>query len=247
MTGSSVENTLYGFVDAKMVRNSRLKKISGDALQNSKLVVNVYVENMNGSILEHHSDLLQYFGHFENVIVMNVFASKIRNVQNIFLDHYKSSFTDVAFVNIAVENLNGNPPFSQLNAKHNHVLFFHVSTPMQQWVIRDDFDGEAKFEAHNVVIANSIFYKMARGNYHAVGVPEGIKMESNHFVTGSRHGNNATSGRVDISFEDAYVFDYIGPDSAKIGESGKLIPKLHIPTWKYGSENLPNRGAFPIK
>ena len=70
MTKSRCENAVYCFIDAEMVRNSHIEKVSGDALQNSRLVLNSTLHNIDDEALSgHHTDMLQYFGHHENVVV----------------------------------------------------------------------------------------------------------------------------------------------------------------------------------
>jgi len=199
VTKSVSEDSLYGFPDAKLVRNSHLERISGDALQGVQMVLNVTVNNMDGNVRAHHSDILQYFGDFDNVIVFGLKATNIYNTQNIFLDHYKSTFQNMAFVNIAVDNKKGNPPFTQLNSRQNHILFYYLSMPSQSWILRDDMPNKKKFAPKNVIIKNSILGMVKRGKNGWKGLPMGMNVSNTHFTSGEAHGQAATRGP--ISFE----------------------------------------------
>lgn len=246
VTGCLVRDQLYGFTDQALVRDSRLEKISGDALQNSRLVLNVTVDTMDGTVLSHHSDLLQYFGHHENVIVFGVKAMNVKSVQNFFLDHYESSFTDCAFVNVAVDNHQQSTPFTQFNAANEHVLFLHVSNPGQAMLFRDDFSGDKQYTAKNVAFVNCVIERLSRGSRQD-GLPSGVSVSNCQFVNGSALGTLATSGSVTLTDGTDALFGYSGTGVSGLSSSGKLIPDLLVPDWKYGSGTKPNRGAFPFR
>ncbi len=242
VTNSICENTLYGFVDAKLVRNSRMENISGDALQRSLMILNVSIHDMDGDLRKHHSDILQYFGDFDNVIVFGLWATKIKNVQNIFLDHYKSSFQNMAFVNIAIENISSDPPFSQLNARQNHVLFYHLSIPGQTLILRDDFTQRKKFVPKDVIVMNSIFKRITRGKHSWKGIPVGIKIYSSHFVTGEKHGNFPTSGPIKINQLQSGRITYQGSQVSAIIQSGIPMQGFMISSERVMPKSLPDRG-----
>lgn len=244
VTSSTAEDQLYGFVDAHLVRNSRMEMISGDLLQNTRLALNNTIDNVDGGIRSHHTDLLQYFGDFENIIVYGLKATNIKETQNMFLDHFESSFTNMAFVNIAVENFNANPPFIQLNSMQDHVIFAHISTPGQNIVFRDDFTGSKKFTAKDVVFINCIFENMKREDKNS-GVPDGVSVVNSHFVAGEAHGVNATAGPVILSAAGA-SFTYTGSNISDITNTGEAIHNLPVANWEFGSASAPNKGAFPF-
>lgn len=223
VTRSIAEDLVYGFVDALLVRNSLVRRIQGDALQNSRMVLNVRVDDMDGNISAHHSDILQYFGHFENIIVNGVIATRIKDVQNLFFDHYKSSFRNMAFVNLAFENLSSNPPYSQMSSSHSHVMFENISMLGQNWVFRDDQPDNKQFKANKVRFRNNILTKLNRAKHGWKGVPEGVEVLDTHFISGESHGENATHGRVS--------FHKLGPD----GVTYKDLPV---------SNNQPVKGAY---
>ncbi|MBL4906910.1 MAG: hypothetical protein JKX94_05605 [Sneathiella sp.] len=247
VTNSISKDSLYGYPDAKLVRNSHLERISGDALQGVQMVLNVTIDNMDGDVRDHHSDILQYFGDFDNVIVFGLRATNIRNVQNIFLGHYKSSFQNMAFVNIAIDNKKGNPPFSQLSSQQDHVLFYHLSIPNQDWIVRDDMPNEKQFKAKNVIIKNSILGSLKRGKHSWRGLPSGMLISNTHFVRGAMHGKFPTSGKLNFSelSSNKITYDRIRP-SVVVGNAS--------PIFIYRNENPPpkrnifiNKGAFLFK
>lgn len=247
VTDSKCENSTFCFLDANLVRNVYIEKVSGDVLQNSRLVLNARIHDVDGDVKSHHTDLLQYFGQFENLIVYGVLATGVKNTQNIFLDHHKSSFTNSAFINIAVENLTSDPPFSQLNSSHDHVLFMHLSTPRQSWVFRDDFKGGKQFRARNVIFANNIFRSLRRGKHGNRGVPSGVVVTDSHFTKGPLLGRNGSVGDLKIVPVAGWNIDYEGGAKSKISSSGKRLPAISINNWKYGNVQKPNRGAFPVQ
>jgi len=231
VTSSSCDGTLYGFADAGIVRNSHLSNIVGDALQRVRLALNVTIDGMDGRLSNHHSDIFQYFGHIENVIVFGVHAKNIKNTQNVFLDHYKSSFKDMAFVNIVVDNQDSNPPFSQLNANQQHILFYHLTILGQNWIFRDDFVGEKKFTAKNVVFRNSILEQLKRGKHSWRGLPAGVSLINSHLLGGESFGQNTSTGKVKINRIGHGNISYERPEVMPL--SKRTHPLLAVP------ENVP--------
>lgn len=158
VTDSVAEDMLYGFVDQSLVRNSQMLRISGDALQNSRMVLNVLADTVGGSGIAHHADLLQYFGNFENVIVYGLDAKRIAS-QNFFFDWNQTSFKDCAYVDISIENLQSEankPPYSQMYSHQTHVLFERVRNLGQHWLFRDSETNLAqRYTPINVVYRNS--------------------------------------------------------------------------------------------
>ncbi|MCA9298401.1 MAG: hypothetical protein KDA28_05005, partial [Phycisphaerales bacterium] len=215
------------------------------------MVLNCTVRNVDGDILEHHTDIFQYFGHFDNLIVFGTEAYDVRKTQNFFLDHNQSSFENCAFVNVVVENTAGSPPKSQLNSHQSHMLFWHISTPRQPWVFRDDFTGEKQFVADTFVMSNCVFEQLSRGDYYAQGVPENVRVENCHFGEGEAHGLNPSTGACYIEEEAAGAasgssFVYNGPDAIDLRQSGGRLPGLLVPEWIFGGGDHPNRGAYPM-
>lgn len=238
VTDSLAEDMVYGFVNTNLVRGSRVEKISGDAYQNSRLVLNCTAHNIDGSVASHHSDLLQYFGHHENVIVYGLEATQIVETQNFFLDHWNSSFKNCAFVRIAVENFQaGAAPFSQLNASQDHVIFVHISNPGQLFMFRDDFEGERGFVGKNVVFANSVLERAQSANYFAP-IPDGVFFLNCHFATGISRGELATTGRLNV-VPEGNTFRHEGPALTEIIGTGREIPGLC-------QEASSHRGAWSI-
>lgn len=151
VTDSTAHDLVCGFVDQSLVRHGKMQRISGDALQNSQLVLDVSIDTMDSPIADTHNDILQYFGNQRNVIVEGVNAVNIAQTQDIFLDGTSSSFTDMVFSNITVQNSQSDPPFSQLCSTESHILFLNVVTPRQSWTLRNDLPGKSRLVASNVL------------------------------------------------------------------------------------------------
>jgi hypothetical protein len=225
VTDSVATDMVYGFVNTNLVRGSKVEKISGDAYQNSKFVLNCKAHNIDGSVASHHSDLLQYFGHHENLIVFGLEATQIVETQNFFLDHANSTFNNCAFVSIAVENFQaGAAPFSQLNSTQNHVLFMHISNPGQWFILRDDMEDHRRFVAHNVVFMNSVLERIHASGYFDP-IPEGVIIEYCHFVSGTPRGTDTTTGPV-VVLPDGTTFRHSGESAYRLLDSAEHIPGL---------------------
>ena len=149
-TGSSANNMQYGFTGFSLVRNSLMRYISNDAFTNSRVVLNSNVERMDLIIAGTHNDVHQYFGSalvplVENIIVYGEVSTDIAATQDIFLDHTNSSFRDMAFVNINIQNIQdpADPPFSQLASPERHLFFQNIELPNQKLFFRTDLGAEA--------------------------------------------------------------------------------------------------------
>lgn len=171
VTDSIAEKMLSGFVDAKLARNIKVNHIVGDALTNNKLTINAEVTNILGNETEKHSDIFQVFGIQDNIILYNLLGyniggtayrakyNKVLNdgVQNIFLGTINSELSNVAVVNVCVQNkqLANRPPFSQLSSKQTNVLIQNVTTVNQNWKLRPDLSFTRKFVPNHVMIKDS--------------------------------------------------------------------------------------------
>jgi hypothetical protein len=159
-TDSTATHLIYGFAAMMLARGVSTDRVDGDVFSNTKLLVNSEARNVGGTGgSQWHSDILQHFGHNANVIAYGVRSEALRDVQSIFLDHYQSTHTDFAFVDVDFDNTyalpdgraNGGAPFTQLNAPHRHVLFRNVRLPHQRVLFRTDFTGDKRFTAQNVI------------------------------------------------------------------------------------------------
>ncbi len=244
VTDCIAENMLYGFVEQSLVRNCTARRISGDVFQNSLFVVNSIIDTVDGTLLEHHSDLFQYFGHMENLIVYNVSAFGIRQTQNFFFGHKKSSFTNCAFVNVMVENSDSGPTLCQLSSDCVNVLFAHISNPGQSWIFREDHQIDGKFTAVNVSFVNCILEKMTRQPL-IPGLPSGVTVTSCNFSTTLPTAESGRQGQVRIIPISTRGFMYTGLGAANLQHNGTVIPGFV----NHGS-GKPNIGAWvlnPIK
>ncbi|QKK07445.1 MAG: hypothetical protein HND58_04255 [Planctomycetota bacterium] len=235
VTDSGSTDSIYAFINCNLVRNSHVERISGDVFQNSLMVVGCSVDTVDGTVMSHHSDLFQYFGVYDNLIVYDINAASIKSTQNFFLDHANTTFTNCAFVNISVQDVESDPPFSQLNSTQEHVLFFHVSNPGQRFVLRDDMNGAGKFVAKNVIFRNNVVERIQAAGYFDP-IPAGVSIESCHFNYNAPTGDNPTVGAIEIINSSGSEFEYRG-----IGASQILGSALHIPG--YSDSDSPDRGA----
>jgi hypothetical protein len=154
-TDSNVTDTLYGFTDGTLVRNCHAQRISGDAYQQTELLLNSTVDEMDDDLLDHHTDVYQLFGRTENVIVYGLTATNLRNaVQPFFIEPTMEQgmlepVSNSAFVNITMSGTD--LPRSQLmGGIYRHVLFSNVMIPGSVMRIRDS-NGSFAMDAENVV------------------------------------------------------------------------------------------------
>jgi len=245
VTNCLAEEMLYGFAGCNLVQGSHCRKISGDAFQLSRMVVNCTADGVGGTSLEHHSDLFQYWDPTENVIVYGVKAVNVTGAQDFFLGGLVgTSYMNCAFVNVAVQNSQDRrgPPFTQYHHVHDHVLFMHISNPGQLSSFRDDVS--TPYTARNVKFVNCILERLTRGTWGVMGVPDGVSVESCHFLQGQLHGTGATTGEISILDGPGSRFSYTGPGVAAIAGTGQTIPGFSHPNDGTAEHGAPNRGAF---
>jgi hypothetical protein len=165
MTDCLLEELTYGAVGMELVRHCTLRRISGDAFQNSKMVVDSSLEDMDGRVLSHHSDVFQYWAPqdtrlIENRIVFNVTATNVL-AQHIFMRTAGgATFRDFAFVDIDVRQIPGvrGHMKSQLYGNHEHVLFRNVKSALPMLLRRpgDARPGEG-YMPNSVLFDNCAF------------------------------------------------------------------------------------------
>lgn len=201
-TNSRVEEMLYGFTYGTLLRNCYLYKISGDALQGTLCVLNTTVDTIDGELLEHHSDIYQMFGAFENILIYNMDAININACQTFFLEptYYSAlgnpqhALSNAAFVNCTIYheptlyhgNPNaGGPPFSQMISIFNHVLFINVKLPGQQYIFRNDIiDNNQTWNATDIHFNNVELHYQSYNRYcnesanNYEGLPSGVSFQN---------------------------------------------------------------------
>jgi hypothetical protein len=169
VTGGKAENKRYAYPNATLVRGVVVDGISGDVFQNSELIIGAYATDIDGFARPHHTDLIQYFGPQENIIVKDVTAEGIANAQTMFLEPTFQSadgsprytMEDAAFIRVHGLNdpvfyddgtIRGGPPFSQVISSFEHVIIKDLQIPNQRFLMRTDYDHNQYFEAHNVLV-----------------------------------------------------------------------------------------------
>lgn len=245
VTNCVAEEMLYGFAGCNLVRSSHCRQITGDVFQMSRMVVNCTVDGVDGPALEHHTDLFQYWDQNENVIVYGVKAMNVVSAQDFFFGGLVgTSYVNCAFVNVAVHNVQDRrgPPFTQYHHIHDHVLFMHISNPGQLSMFRDDTN--TPYTGHNVKFVNCILEGLSRGTWGVMGLPDGVRVESCHFLQGKLQGTRATTGEISILDGPGSRFSYAGAGVTAITGSGQIIPGFSHPNDGTAEHGAPNRGAF---
>lgn len=193
------ENKLYAYPGATLARNCVARQISGDVFQNVGMAVGCEVENVDGSLLNHHTDLVQVFGARDNLIVYDLTATGLVEVQAFFLepsfeggpDESARWLSNSAYVDISVDvapvfrwNANagqmvnmGGAPWTQLLSRFDHVLFDNVELANQRFVLRSDVTGVQAFAANNVVIRDVGLHPISHEIYLGASgsIPEGVE------------------------------------------------------------------------
>ncbi len=239
VTNSIAEDMAYGFTAFDLVRNCKVDKISSDAYQNSQLVLNSEAWRVDAdAIPEYHTDVFQYFGTHENVIVYNFKAFRSKRAQGIFLDKTSSSFSNMAFVNVFMDldQPNAKGGFSQLASKESHILFANVSLLDQKLIFRRDFQGASRFEPENLFFINCAFNSVGAMGSGSNAVP-GVVFKNNHFVVPeSSVGDYPTSGEI--------YHKIVGGDYVYGGAARNLLIGSGFYFKSLGASKPVPRGAF---
>lgn len=241
----------YAFVSANLVRNCVASRISGDVFQNNKAVLNVWLDTVDGTLLQHHTDIFQYWNNvnetIDNVLVQNATCKNVKATQCLFIGQLPVNatyaFTDSAFVNIAFDGTAQNPPFSQFGINAKGILFSNIALPNQTFMFR--LSASSKFR--HVVLKNSIFKELF-GNKNAANyyMPDGCTAENCHIlqptwlIRPKLPGKNTTTGKVDIIFGSFMDFAYTGSSLSSL--FGNAAP-IKIGGILFREPNM--RGAFP--
>ena len=244
VTNSVAEDMLYGFTGCNLVRGSHCSRITGDVFQMGRMVVNCTADQVDGAALEHHTDLFQWWESNENIIVYGVKAANVAGAQNFFFGGVAVSYVNVAVVNVAVQNTQGRfgPPFTQFGNTHDHVLVMHVSNPGQLSFFREDVSPP--YTAHNVKFINCIFEGLSLARWGTRGLPDGVSVESCHFLRGFLQGARPSTGEISIIDGPGSSFNYEGAGVAHITGTGQSIPGFSHPNDGAAEHGAPNRGAF---
>jgi len=247
VTKSVAEDMLYAFTFCNLVRDSLCRNITGDVFQMGRMVVNCRADGVDGSALEHHTDLFQWWQSNENIIVYGVKATNIAGGQNFFFGGNDVSYANVAVVNVAVHNTQDRfgPPYTQFQQAHDHVLIMHVSNPGQLSFFRED--GEPPYTAHNVKFVNCIFEGLSLARWGVKGLPDGVSVESCHFIRGELHGTMPSTGEIFIVDESGSCFSYEGAGVVNTIGTGQEIPGFSHPNDGAAEHGAPNRGAFAFE
>ena len=189
-TDSTALDKLYAFPGAAMLRSCHAERISGDVWQTSKMVLKCTADNVDGTVLVHHTDLYQMWSGLENAIVYDSVATNLVQVQSLFLQPSSGvlgHLTNSAFVNLQIANERvangsipnwGGTPWSQMQGTFSHVVFDGVSLPNQRFMFRTDMSGDARFQGHNVTLRDSVLHWATYDALVTNGVvPDGVTID----------------------------------------------------------------------
>lgn len=193
-TECQLNDMLYGYVSFQLVRHCNFDRLSGDVFQNTLCILNSQGSGLDGAMLEHHSDVFQYFRVSEpwtaptNVIASKVSVEMRDDVQAIFLRGFETGpFVDYAFVDVnfdhtwgdSARRANGGPPFTQFYRTCENILLRNVAISSQRILFRTDQDQEDEiFRAHDVVFENCQVHYSVRDSYILGPAPEGVRFTS---------------------------------------------------------------------
>ena len=244
VTNSHSYDMIYGFTDAQLLRGSLIEKSSGDVVQNSKLVLNTEIYWLDGSILDHHTDVFQYFsgscnGRVENVINYGVLAHRILGSQNILYDCAIYGISDLAFVNVFVENINDGPVQNQ-PAATDHLYFAHFGNPGVNWVWRErgtqvpELDGELQ---KNLFAVNAVFSDF---DFPEQNMTNSQDVSNNHDTLNSTFRDELTIGTVYPTVNrERGAYGFVGPDDSLLEDSSREVVDL-----SYLEDSTPRKGPW---
>lgn len=169
----------FGPTLAAEVSGSHLEKISGDCFQHSLLVRSCTVNNVDGSILPHHTDLFQLWIGKHGVTWEDVHATNMKGVQCFMLESHIGrdvpnitgpfdpayTITGLTVRNIRYESEpitwggrpdHGGPPHSHMMGYFQDCLFENVYMPHQKILARKQFDHGGQ---RNVIFKNCTLHR----------------------------------------------------------------------------------------
>lgn len=193
VTESHATDITYCFSGKMIVRDSSCIRVSGDVFQTSRLMVNNRVNHVDGRIIDQHTDLFQEFagsctGGVENRIAYGVTFENVMNTQNVLYNCVgEEGFSDLAFVNIFVENINTGYSQNQ-PAPTDHLVLLNFGNPGLNWAFREarEVDGDASdgLLQKNLLMKNNVFSGVSfpQGREY---LPDTMDVSHNHIIDGS--------------------------------------------------------------
>lgn len=245
VTNSVASKVVHGFTNNSFVRGCHVDAILGDAYRNSRCVLGSSLSNFLGQSTIIHSDIFQYFGEHRNNIVNNFRAWNVNGAQNFFFDKYPgSSFTDCAFVDIAIENLQASPnaPKSQFANEAKNLFFAQLSAPNQYWMMRTDIAAPNTFAADSLVFKNCVLSWLSGATVGVTALPPGVGVSHCHFTVsaGAPTGPqavNVTTGPLRLEFT--------GSEWVHVGTGASAIQGSGVQIFGVSDEANPSRGQLP--
>jgi len=195
MTETYINKGANGPRGAALTRNTRFDTIGVDAYKNPLLAINTEIRTIGQLGVDGaHEDLIQFQGAADrdNIIIYGLKAMENIRAQGLFANP-KSGFgmNNVAMINWLVRPETN---IAQYNAAGNHVLLWHLTFLDRDWRSVDDNNP---FNIRNGSIRNCVFHR------YGGAIGEFRDVSNNHFLTGSGHGSNYTTGGTASSFFDS--------------------------------------------
>jgi hypothetical protein len=157
---------------------------------------------VDGSVTPHHTDVFQWWGPKDNIIVYDVVATDLTAPQCMFMrpswvsgddgsqSHWmrNTAFVDIKFemhpIFIWSNNANayvnaGGPPWTQLQGKFDHVIFDGVELANQRLILRtgNEVPQFERFEARNLLFRDMGMHPLTFNDYGGAGAssPTGVQ------------------------------------------------------------------------
>lgn len=176
-TKCMVEDRVYGFTYATLLRDSVIRNVWGDAFQGARTVIDLQVSDLDGTKTGHHSDMFQIVGPGnaedpdpENYIIKGLAGRNLHHVAAFFFkptrwttndpEAFTKTLRNSAFVDIDIQwrpsessevEAGAN---SQLQSRFDNILFKNVNMPQQPLLFRNDIPDDAiqSWHAKDVVL-----------------------------------------------------------------------------------------------
>lgn len=198
-TNSIFNGTYNGVIDSYIVRNASLYNILSDAFQNSRFIINSYVDGIDAEDSGAHADVYQVYSPdnwVDNRILYNIKAVN-SDAQGLFLnpgvgtgkDLYQKYLLNFAFINILIEKNSSSFFTSQIAPTSSHLLLWHIS----QIDLGLLWDENASTESYYLDVRNNVFSTITEPGSSVLNLSSN-NFVNNHFISDKLFGTNSTNG-----------------------------------------------------
>lgn len=189
LTDSTIHDINNAFSTTHFARNIDVTSVGADVIRaaTDQLFVNITVQDINKTTTEAHCDIIQFQtpgDYTDNVILYNFKATAMAS-QGIFGTDDTQYASNLAFVNIIFDQVEGDTGhFSQVK-NMEHVLIWHLTSDEAGFSVRVP-DSVSTFIVHN-----NIFYTFSAQEETSL---EGSAVSNNHFTSSNPFGTDYTTG-----------------------------------------------------